>query len=201
MKILGISCSPKIDGNTITLVQKVLDGAKEKGALTTLYTVSGKDISPCQGCRACVGKGICKIDDDMQDLYKKMLEADGIIFGTPIYVYNMTAVTKAITERIISFCIPEKSLANKVGSVVAVGGSFGLINAIKDLYFFMVTRQMIPANYVAAYAETQGKVTELKKCMEAANLLGHQMVRMAAQGFKYPPDINRPSFAYGTHTK
>lgn len=53
----------------------------------------------------------------------------------------------------------------------------------------MVTRQIIPANYVAAYAETRGKVTELEKCMKAANLLGHQMVKIAVQGFKYPPEM------------
>jgi multimeric flavodoxin WrbA len=199
MKILGISFSPNKDGNTIALVKKVLEGSKEEGADTELYSVSGKNIHPCQGCRSCAETGICEIDDDMQDLYSKMLEADGIIFGTPIYVYNMTAAAKAVIERTIAFCKPEKSLANKVGSVVAVAGSFGLINAVKDLYLYMVTRQIIPANYVAAYAETRGKVTELEKCMKAANLLGHQMVKIAVQGFKYPPDIARPSFAYGTH--
>ncbi len=201
MKILGISCSPNKNGNTITLLNKVLSAARDEGANTELYSISGKNIQPCQGCRACSETGKCKTDDDMQELYEKMLKADGIVFGTPVYFYNMTAQAKIIIDRTISLNKPERSLANKVGGVVAVAGSFGMADAVKDLYFYMVTRQIIPANYVAAYTGPQGALEQMEKCMHAANLLGHQIVRIASQGFKYPADIPRSSFAYGTHTR
>ncbi len=201
MKILGLSCSPNKDGNTVVLLNEVLAGAKEEGADTELYSVVGKNIQHCQGCGSCRETGKCRIDDDMQNLYERMLNANGIVFGTPTYFYNMTSQAKTIIDRTFSLNRPERSLANKVGGVVAVAASFGMADAVKDLYFYMVTRQIIPASFVAAYAGPKGAVTELKKCMEAANLLGHQMVLMAAQNFQYPPDIPRPVFAYGTHTR
>jgi multimeric flavodoxin WrbA len=201
MKILGLSCSPNKNGNTIALLNQVLKGAKKEGADTELFSVSGKNIQPCQGCGACRETAKCKVDDDMQALYDKLLEADGIVFGTPVYFYNMTASAKAIIERTFCFNKPERSLANKVGGVVTVAGSFGMVSAVKDLYFYMVTRQIIPANYVAAYAGPPGSLEQLDKCMEAARLLGRQIVQIAAQGFKYPSDIPRSFSAFGTHTK
>jgi multimeric flavodoxin WrbA len=96
---------------------------------------------------------------------------------------------------------PDMSLANKVGGVVAVAGSLGLASAVKDLYFYIVTRRMIPANYVAAYAGPEGDVRKLEKGMKAAYDLGRQMVQIAARKFEYPAEFIGPSFAFGTHTK
>jgi multimeric flavodoxin WrbA len=134
----------------------------------------------------------------MQGLYGKLLEADGIIFGTPVYFYGMTAQAKAIIDRTIAFGRPEKTMANKVGGVIVTAGSMGIVDALKDLYFYMVTRQMLPANYVAAYP--RGDLKEMAKCMKAAADLGHQMVQIAAKKFEYPSQFGRSSFAFGTHT-
>ena len=201
MKILGIACSPRKQGNTVTLLEEVFRGSKQEGAETELYSVSDKTIEPCQGCRTCWETGECPIEDDMKDLGNRMIEADGIVFGTPIYFYNMTAQAKAIVDRTIALSRPERNLANKVGSVVAVAGSLGLVDALKDLYFYFVTRQMLPANYVAAYGGAEGEVKDLEKCMQACNDLGRQMVQIATKNFQYPNEIGRSSFAYGTHTR
>jgi multimeric flavodoxin WrbA len=201
MKILGISCSPRKNGNTVALLDAALSGARQDGAETELYGVPGKDLKPCQGCRDCWETGECRIKDDMQELFDKMLGADGIILGTPVYFYNMTAQTKTIIDRTISLNRPGRSLANKVGGIVTVAGSLGLAFALKDLYFYFVTRQMIPANYVAAYGGAEGDVKQLEKCMKAATDLGRQMVQIAMKCFKYPEEFARSSFAYGTHTR
>jgi multimeric flavodoxin WrbA len=198
MKILGLSCSPRKDGNTVTLLAQALAGAQSEGAQTELFTVSGKDIRPCDSCRACSKTGECVIRDDMQELYVKLNESDGVIFGTPIYFYGMTAQTKAIIDRTISMNRPEKSLANKVGGVIVTAGSMGIVDALKDLYFYMITRQMVPANYVAAYP--RGELRQMEKCMKAASDLGRQMVQIANQNFRYPSQFPRTAFAYGTHT-
>ena len=200
MKILGVSCSPRKKGNTEILLGEVLKGAQSEGAEVELYSVVGKTIKPCDGCRTCSKTGLCHIKDDMQTLYEKLLEADGIIFGTPVYFFSMTAQAKTIIDRMISFTRPERSLANKVGGVVVVAGSLGLVSALKDLYFFFVTRQMIPANYVAAYDGGKGEITKMEQGMKAARELGQPMVRIAAQKFKYPAEFGRVHIAYGTHT-
>jgi multimeric flavodoxin WrbA len=200
VKILGLLCSPRKQSNTGILLDEALLGSRDEGAETEVFSVSGKNIAPCDGCSACGKTGKCHIQDDMQVLYEKMLEADGIIFGTPIYFYGMTAQAKAIIDRTISLNRPERTLANIVGGVIVTGGSLGLVDGLKDLYFFMVTKQMVPANFVAAYPGPKSEIKKMEKTMKASRELGRQMVKIAAQKFKYPQDIQRASFAYGTHT-
>ncbi len=200
MKILALSFSAREQGNTEILLDTVLAGARQKGAETELYRVAEKEIKPCDGCGDCFKTGACPIEDDMQELYGKMLEADGIIFGSPVYFYNITAQGKAVIDRTIAIGHGGKTLANKVGGVVVVGGSLGLVDAVKDLYFYMVTRQMIPANFVAAYASSKGDVKKLEKCMKTAGELGQQVVLIAKKRFTYPDEIKGPHFAFGTHT-
>jgi multimeric flavodoxin WrbA len=200
MKILGLSFSAREKGNTEILLEAVLGGARQQGAETELYRVAEKNIQPCDGCGDCFKTGECPIKDDMQELYERMLDADGIIFGSPVYFYNITAQGKAVIDRTIALGHREKSLANKVGGIVVVGGSLGLVDAVKDLYFYMVTRQMIPASFVAAYASNKGDVKKLEKCMKAAGELGKQAVMIAEKKFTYPEEIKSPHFAFGTHT-
>ena len=83
---------------------------------------------------------------------------------------------------------------------MVVAGSLGLVDALKDFYFYFATRQIIPANFVAAYAGGKGEITNMKQGMKAARELGQQMVRIATQKFKYPAEFGRTHIAYGTHT-
>jgi multimeric flavodoxin WrbA len=201
MKLLGLCCSPNVRGNTATLMEEAFKGAQSEGAETELYSVASHNIQPCQGCWSCRQTGQCKIQDDMQALYPKILAADGIIFGSPIYFYGMTAQAKTVIDRTVALSQPAQSLANKVGAVIVTAGSFGLVDAVKDLYFFMVTRQIIPANYVAAYPERGEGVKNMEKCLKASFDMGRQIVKIAKQGPIYPKDIPRTSFAFGTHTR
>ena len=76
MKILAISCSPRSNGNTVTILKEVLRGAQEQKAEVELFSVAGKTIQPCDGCWACANTGKCHIADDMQELYEKIVEAE-----------------------------------------------------------------------------------------------------------------------------
>jgi len=201
MKILGLSCSPRKSGNTAILLEEALSGAQQEGAETELFSVSGKDIRPCDGCWTCFGTGECHIKDDIQVLLLKMVEADGIIFGTPVYVYSMTGQAKTILDRMLALSTPDKNLTNKVGGVVVVAGSLGIIDPVKDLYFQMVMSKMVPANLVAVYATNKGEVRKMEQGMRAAYNLGREMVQIAAKGFEYPTEFARNFYAFGTHTR
>jgi multimeric flavodoxin WrbA len=200
MKILGLSFSPREQGNTELLMETALAGARALGAETELYRVAEKRIEPCDACGACFNSGECPIQDDMQELYAKMSECDGILFGSPCYFYNITAQGKTVIDRTIALGHGKRTLTNKVGGIIVVGGSLGLVDAVKDLYFYMATRQMIPANFVAAYGSNKGDVKKLGKCMQAAADLGKQMVLIAEKGFTYPEEIKSSHIGYGTHT-
>ncbi len=200
MKILGISTSPRKTGNTAVMVEEVLKGAGQEGAETELFSVSGKKFQPCDGCYSCAGKGLCHIEDDMQQVYEKMIEADGILFGVPVYYYSMNAHAKIIMDRTFCLNTPQTTLTNKVGGVVGIAGSIGIIDILKDFYFFFAVRQMLPANFVAAYATNKGDITQREPGMKAAGNLGRQMVQLAAKEFKYPAEFSSNFFAFGTHT-
>jgi multimeric flavodoxin WrbA len=201
MKILAISFSPRKKGNTVTLLERALDGARDDGAEVELYSVAGKNIQPCDGCWECVRTGTCHIKDDMQEIYEKMLAADGIIFGTPIYFWGMTGQAKTVMDRTISLNKPERSLANKPAGVVAVAGSLGLVDALKDFYFYIVQRRMLPANNISAYAGNPEELKKWEQCMKSTYDLGRQMVALVKIGFKYPEEFLRGPGAFGTHTK
>ena len=191
MKILGLSCSPRKQGNTETLVSEVLEGAKAEGAEVELFSVSGKEIQSCDGCQSCITTGECRIDDDMQTVYQKLVEADGIIFGTPIYFYGMTAQAKAIMDRTYALRRREFRLINKVGGVIAVAGGLGLMDAIKDWYFYIAINHMVAADYVSALASGREEIKENESVMKRAWELGREMVLLVRQGFEFPEEYAR----------
>ena len=200
MKILGISCSPRKKGNTVMLLEEMLRGAEEDGAQIELFSVSGKNIRGCDGCYSCYATGKCHIEDDMQPLYEKMIESDGIVFGSPIYFYGMTAQAKAIMDRVFALNRPNRALVNKVGGVIVVAGSLGIVDALKDYYFFFGVQRIFPANFVAAYATNKGDASQLEKGMNSAFRLGKEMVQLVKKKFEYPKEFPPNFFAFGTHT-
>jgi multimeric flavodoxin WrbA len=200
MKILGLSCSPRKKANTVILLEQALQGARQEGAETELYSIAGKTIEPCNACGGCRKTAECTIKDDMQELYPKLLEADGIIFGAPVYFYSINAQAKAIIDRTYALNSPARSLMNKVGGAVVTGGSLGLVSALKDLYFFFVIKQMLPANFVAAYSEGEEGVRKREQGMKAAFDLGRQAAQLASKKFQYPPEFRLKAIGFGTHT-
>ena len=201
MKILAVSGSPRAHGNTVALLEKALEGARDAGADVNLFSVAGKTIQPCDGCRSCASTAKCHQDDDMQGLYDLMIEADGIIFGTPIYFWGMTGQAKTIMDRTIALNQPGRNLTNKVAGVVVVAGSLGLVDALKDYSYFFVQRRMLPANQLAAYITAPGELQNMPQCMGAARRMGLQMVALAKLGFKYPEEYIERHGAYGTNRK
>ncbi|MGD0779991.1 MAG: flavodoxin family protein [Dehalococcoidales bacterium] len=201
MKILGISFSPRKDGNTVAMLNEALAAAKKDGAEVELYSVAGKNIQPCDGCWGCTKTGKCHIKDDVAILQDKMIAADGIIFGTPIYFWGMTAQAKAVIDRTISLNQPGRNLNNKVCGVVASCGSLGMVDALKDFSYYIIQRRMLPANQVSAYLMGPDDLKKMPKCLEELNKLGRQMVALVKLNFKYPEEFARGPGAFGTHTK
>jgi multimeric flavodoxin WrbA len=109
IKVLGLVGSPKVDGNTSRLVNAVLEGAAEKGAETVIYNLASLDIKGCDACGKCQETGCCVIDDDMQTLYREIQEADTVVLGSPVYMWQMTAQTKLLIDRMTAFLKPNSS--------------------------------------------------------------------------------------------
>ncbi len=201
MKILGISFSPRQDGNTVAMLNEALAAAKKDGAEVELYSVVGKNLQPCDGCWGCMKTGKCHIKDDMPELFDKMLAADGLILGTPIYFWGMTAQAKTVIDRTISLNQPGRNLSNKVCGLVASCGSLGMVSALKDLSYYIIQRRLLPANQVSAYLMGPDDLKKMPKCLEELEKLGRQMAALVKMNFKYPEEFARGPGAFGTHTR
>jgi multimeric flavodoxin WrbA len=97
--VLGISGSPRRNGNTELLIREFMRGAEAAGNKTELIILSELKISPCTSCGSCQKTGKCIIDDDMQLMHKKLLEADCIVFASPIYFCGVSAQLKSFIDR------------------------------------------------------------------------------------------------------
>jgi multimeric flavodoxin WrbA len=110
MNIIGINASPRKEGNTAWIVNKILEGAKEQGAETGVWYLSDLDIKPCRGCWGChkSDQG-CVIKDDMQKLNEALDHANAIVFGSPIYMMQMSAQAKILIDRMFARFSPRYS--------------------------------------------------------------------------------------------
>jgi multimeric flavodoxin WrbA len=122
MKILGINASPRSQkSQTLRLVQAVLDGAKSEGADIELIDACKLDIEYCNACQVCYKTGECVKKDDFQGVYKKILEADGLVIGSPNYLHSITAQMKTLLDR-MSDAIHCQLLTGKYTVNVATAG-------------------------------------------------------------------------------
>lgn len=109
MKIIGIIGSPRKKGNTDTLVDLVLQGACENGAEIEKIYLSDLNFKGCTGCEGCKKTCKCVVKDDMQMVYKKIDEADGIVLGSPTYFYDVTGLTKMFMDRLYAYEVFDES--------------------------------------------------------------------------------------------
>ncbi len=98
-RVLGIVGSPRRGGNTEILVDEVLAGTEEAGALTRKVILNELNISPCQACDACQKTGKCVQQDDMVALLEQMERSQAWVLGTPVYWWGPTAQFKAFLDR------------------------------------------------------------------------------------------------------
>ncbi len=125
MKILGLCGSPHgKNSQTLRLVMKVLEGAKDSGADIEYIDLCELEINFCTGCGVCYAKGDCISADDYPELLEKILVADGIVIGSPNYINNVTAQVKVVLDRMADV-IHCQMLSGKYGCSVSTAGGSG----------------------------------------------------------------------------
>jgi multimeric flavodoxin WrbA len=99
MKVLGIAGSPRRGGNTDLLLAEVMRGAASRRAEVKTIILNNLKITPCQHCDACLTTGECRIDDDMQMIYRELKGADRVALASPIQFMGPTAQMKLMIDR------------------------------------------------------------------------------------------------------
>ena len=117
MKIIALQASPRVGGNCDILMDEMIKGAEENGVEVTKYYLEKENIAPCKACMYCAENPDCVRDDDGNKILNEMVEADGVIFSTPIYYGQMSAQGKLIIDRFYGIGQnPDKSLSGKAAA-------------------------------------------------------------------------------------
>jgi len=176
-KILGIVGSPRKNGNSAKLVKKALEGARSVAGIDTeLYEMAGKKFHHCTGCFKCGRKGECAFKDDMQDLARRYLQADGVIWGAPVYHMAVPGQMKCFLDRFVNsvlcnFMRRGKDLPrlSKVCGVLTVGGTrYGgqdltlsfMVNSCLCSNGLVVAGDILTGSYIGAAAQAPAFTVE-----------------------------------------
>ena len=181
VKVVAFNGSPRKKGNTYHCVQTVLEELKREGIKTDLIQLGGADIKGCRACYKCFEKKNMRcIQDDAFNLFmEKMIEADGIIIGSPTYFANVSTEVKALIDRAGLVAIANDYLfRRKVGAaVVAVrrAGGTDVYSAIN--YFFGINHMIMPGSsyWNLAVGRDPGDVLKDKEGLSTLRDLGQNM--------------------------
>jgi multimeric flavodoxin WrbA len=196
LKVIGISASPRRNGNSDLLLRQALAGAESAGAKTEYIRLVDFKIAPCIECCGCYRTGRCVVKDDYHIISAKMLDADRLIFATPIFFMAVSAQAKALIDRCQCLWahkyVLKKPLIATAGRdrramVIAVGGSKSrkMFDSIRLTmkYFFDTLDVTYAANLFVNKVENAGQIKEHPSAMEQAFALGQ---KLAAADFPPP---------------
>ena len=190
MKILGIMGSPRIKGNTDLLLDEALKGAQSQQAETEKLVVDKLKIAPCREYSGCLRDGNCVIRDDMDDIYPKLMDADGIIVASPMFFYALSAQLKALIDRCQALWArkyvlkqnPPKS--GRKGAFIAVGATRGeklfdgSILTVK--YFFKAIDVEYSDELLVRGVDQRGEIRQHPEALSGAFELGSRLANRLA---------------------
>ncbi len=188
IKVLGISTSPRIKGNSDLLLRKALAGAESAGANTEYLRLPDYKVSPCIECNACYATGLCKVQDDYQQLLKRILDTDRLIFATPIFFMTVCAQAKMLIDRCQCLWAHKYVLKKELftaghdrrAMVIAVGGSksrkqFESVRLTMSSYFDSLQIQYVASLFVNQ-VDALGAIEKHPTALQEAYRLGSQLV-------------------------
>ena len=176
MLILGINGSPRGErGATMRLVRAVLDGAKEGGAEVEALSLVDYDLRFRNACNVCFPGGACAFEDDLPAVYGRILAADGLVLGSPVYIDLVSGQMKLLIDRMADG-IQCPSLAGQYGCAVATSGDHAEDAVAKYLTHFLKMLGATPVGELgvaigtdsAAIASAEGRATELGRTLADA---------------------------------
>jgi multimeric flavodoxin WrbA len=183
LKIVAFVGSPRKNGNSELLANEALKSAEQEGAETELVRLAEYNLKPCDACMVCRKTKKCKIDDDGEKLFSKIIEADGVILATPVYFGSCPPQTKIFIDRMGYVARSmDQPFNNKVGGALVVARRAGANFTYAELlFFFLISGMIVPgvSYWTVAYGREKGEVTNDKEGVETARELGKKMAWLA----------------------
>lgn len=181
LKILAIHGSPRtIRSSTRKLAGFVLEGAAEAGAEIEMIDLADLRVTPCTDCKGCTLTGTCVYDDDVPELLSRMMEADGIVFGSPVYIDNVTGQLKLFFDRLAD-AIHYQVLAGKYGCAGAVTEESGGDEVVAYLNHVLNYLGIISVGGISI--ATQGDAEAIDRAEPDARALGKKLANAIRNGY------------------
>lgn len=182
MKVVAFSGSARKGGNTAILINYVFEELKKEGIETELVQFAGKRIRGCTACKKCfeTKNRQCVIKTDIvNECIEKMLEADGIILGSPIYFADITPEIKSLMDRAgyVSKA-NDDMLRRKVGAAVIAVRRAGAIHGFDSLnHFFFISQMIVPGSlyWNIGIGRDKGEVEKDQEGIQIMRTLGQNM--------------------------
>jgi len=176
VKILAINGSPRGEGNTQQMLKAIL-GAVDQNIEKKIIWLKAYNLNPCDACYLCKDNGECVIKDDAKIILNKMLDADVIIIGSPVYYGSVTPEVKMIMDR-IGF-MSRGRLESKIGIPVTVARRWGHIIAMMQMVSWFLNLGMVvlgPGDgWCAATAKDPGDLATDREGIKMAEKMGKRI--------------------------
>jgi len=183
IRVLGIVSSPRKGGNTETLTKIALEEASKEGADTNILHLSDYTIQACDSCLSCLSTKRCRIEDDLEKVYQKMIEANGIILASPVYHASITPQLKALMDR-AGFIANAKGKAfkGKIGGAITVASRAGHLTAFSQILLYLWCCGFITPGgsyYTVATADEPDDVLKDNVGVKLAKELGRNIAQLS----------------------
>jgi multimeric flavodoxin WrbA len=179
MKVVAFNGSPRIDGNTAVLIKHVFDELEKQGIETDLVQLSEKEIHGCIACYKCMENKDrrCAVKSDAANEYiEKMLGADGIILGSPVYFQDVTPEMKALIDRTGYVARSNgRMFRKKIGASVVAMRRSGAIHTLDTMDHFFLAGEMIIVGRAIGIGREKGEVENDEEGINLVKSLGQRM--------------------------
>ena len=179
MKVIGFNGSPRKDGNTTILINHVFRELEKEGIETELVQLSEKGIHGCIACYKCFENKDrrCAVKDDaVNESIEKILGAQGLILGSPVYFIDVTPEMKALIDRAGFVSLANgRMFRNKVGGTVAAFRRSGAMHAIDSMNHFLLSQEIFLVGRAIGVGKEKGEVEKDEEGIQLAKSLGQRM--------------------------
>jgi len=179
MKVVAFNGSPRKDGNTFIMINRGFQELQREGIETELVQLSAKQIHGCIACYKCFENKDqrCAVKDDAANEYvEKILGAQGVVLGSPVYFMDVTPEMKCLIDRAgFVSSANGRMFKNKVGGTVAAVRRSGGVHSIDSMNHFFLSQEIFIAGRALGVGREKGEVEKDEEGMQLAKTLGQRM--------------------------
>jgi multimeric flavodoxin WrbA len=188
MKIIAILASPRKErGNTYKIAEEMMRAVSVRGIDTELIHLSDFEINPCSACFLCLTEGVCPQKDDIAFIQDKISASDGIIFGSPTYLLQVSAQAKSFLDRCCFWTHRPPLIGKYFVAVVttAVTGEKAVSAYLRDVFRLFGA---IPVGELGARVGFEDPFIGQEKVFNKAKDLANDLIRAIEERRAYSPN-------------